>query len=111
MSNDILKACGCEPEFQEPLLRLEDPDGALAALGKALANPIRVRILRILAQRQLCHHGELADVFMLAPSTVSQHLKVLKDSGLVRASAEGARMCYCIDPRTLKLLRLLVAEL
>lgn len=111
MNQAVLKACGCEPEFQESLLKLDDPDGTLASLAKALAHPIRVRILRILAQKQACLHGDLADVFHLAPSTISQHLKVLKESGLVQATPEGPRMCYCIHPQTLRTLRVLVAEL
>ncbi len=111
MVNADFRECGCDPEFQESLLRMEDPDELLAALAKGLAHPIRVRILRILAQKQVCLHGDLADVFHLAPSTVSQHLKVLKDSGLVQATPEGSRMCYCIHPQTLRALRVLVSDL
>lgn len=111
MSQSDLKACGCEPEFRESILRLDNPDDALAQLAKALAHPIRVRILRILAQKQVCLHGDLADVFHLAPSTISQHLKVLRECGLVQGTANGARMIYCIDPQSLRTLRALVAEL
>ena len=103
--------CGCEPEFQESLLRLDDPDETLSELAKALAHPIRVRILRILAQKEMCLHGDLAGVFHLAPSTISQHLKVLREGGLLHATADGARMCYCINPQALRTLRALVAEL
>lgn len=106
-----LQECGCEPEFQESLVRMDDPDETLATLAKALGHPIRVRILRILAQKQVCLHGDLADIFHLAPSTISQHLKVLKDSGLVKGTPEGPRMCYCIHPTTLRTLRVLVADL
>lgn len=111
MSNDVLRECGCEPEFQESFLRLEDPDETLSSLAKALGHPVRVRILRILAQKQACLHGDLADVFHLAPSTISQHLKVLKDSGLVKGTPAGQCMCYCIHPATLRMLRVLVADL
>ncbi len=111
MNQTALIACGCEPEFQESLLRLDDPDDTLAELAKALAHPIRVRILRILAQKQVCIHGDLAGVFHLAPSTISQHLKVLKEAGLLKGTAEGARMVYCINPSALRTLRALIAEL
>jgi DNA-binding transcriptional ArsR family regulator len=111
MGNHDFAVCGCEPDFQESLIKLDDPDEALATLAKALAHPIRVRILRILAQKQTCIHGDLADVFHLAPSTISQHLKVLKESGIVQATPDGARMCYCIHPNTLRQLRVLVADL
>lgn len=103
--------CGCEPEFQESILRLDTPDDTLSDLAKALAHPIRVRILRILAQKQVCLHGDLAGVFQLAPSTISQHLKVLREAGLLHATADGAKVCYCINPQTLRTLRALVAEL
>ena len=111
MNQTALIACGCEPEFQESLLRLDDPDDTLAELAKALAHPIRVRILRILAQKQVCIHGDLAGVFHLAPSTISQHLKVLKEAGLLKGTADGARMVYCINPQALRTLRALIAEL
>lgn len=111
MSKAAFRECGCDPGFRESLLRLDDPDALLANLAKALGHPIRVRILRILAQKEVCLHGDLADVFHLAPSTISQHLKVLKESGLVQATPEGPRMCYCIHPQALRTLRVLVAEL
>jgi ArsR family transcriptional regulator len=55
--------------------------------------------------------GEIVEVLPLAQSTVSQHLKVLKDAGLIRGEVDGPRVCYCIEPRTLRRLRALVAGL
>ena len=92
----------------------DDPDGAtdeeIASLAKALAHPVRVQIVRLLARTEGCVN-ELVEQLPLAQSTVSQHLKVLKDAGLVRGTVEGPRTCYCIDPAGLRRLRVLVAGL
>lgn len=85
-------------------------DDALASLAKALAHPIRVQIVRILARTEGCV-SQLVEQLPLAQSTVSQHLKVLKDAGLVRGSVDGPRVSYCIDPDGLRRLRILVAGL
>jgi len=79
-------------------------------LAKALAHPMRVQIVRILAATEGCVN-ELVEQLPLAQSTVSQHLKVLKDAGLVRGTVAGPRTCYCIDPAGLRRLRVLVAGL
>lgn len=76
-------------------------DEALAAWAKALAHPARVQILRTLAERGTCVCGQIVDVLPLAQSTVSQHLKVLKEAGLVRGEIDGPRSCYCIDHEAL----------
>jgi ArsR family transcriptional regulator len=68
-----------------------------------------VVILRILAQRESCVCGELVEALPLAQSTVSQHLKVLKEAGLIRGEVDGPRVCYCIEPRALRRLKVLVA--
>ena len=69
----------------------------LSALGRALAHPARVAILGVLARRGTCICGEIVDELPLAQSTVSQHLKVLKEAGLVRGTIEGVSTCYCLD--------------
>ena len=86
-------------------------DERLAALAKAVAHPLRVRIVRILAQRESCVCGQLVDELPVAQSTVSQHLKVLKEAGLVRGEIDGPRVCYCIDPEAIQELRTLVGQL
>lgn len=88
-----------------------DADDALASLAKALAHPTRVQIVRILARTEGCVCGELVDQLPLAQSTVSQHLKVLKEAGLVRGTIDGPRVCYCIDSEGLRRLRMLIAGL
>jgi ArsR family transcriptional regulator len=101
---------GNEPDDLRPV---EGPgtDEELAALAKAVGHPVRVQILRILARRNTCICGEIVDELPLAQSTVSQHLKVLKDAGLVRGDIDGPRVCYCIEPRALRRLRALVSTL
>jgi DNA-binding transcriptional ArsR family regulator len=74
-----------------------DRDQRIAAVAKALAHPARVAILRALAKRGTCICGEIVEVLPLAQSTVSQHLKELKESGLVTGEVEGTKSCYCID--------------
>jgi DNA-binding transcriptional ArsR family regulator len=73
-------------------------DSSLADKLKALAHPARLEILRVLAERRRCVCGELVEVMPLAQATVSQHLKILKDAGLIRGEIEGRNSCYCLDP-------------
>ena len=69
----------------------------LAEFAKALAHPARIAILKVLAQRNECICGEIVDLLPLAQSTVSQHLKELKNAGLINGSVDGPRSCYCIN--------------
>ena len=78
-------------------VRDEAVDAELGLLAKALGHPARVRILRLLLARDSCFCGEIVDQLPLAQATVSQHLKVLKDAGLIRGEIEGLRTCYCAD--------------
>jgi ArsR family transcriptional regulator len=94
-----------------PVPESRSKDELLARLTWALAHPARVRILRILIQRASCICGELVGQLALAQSTVSQHLKVLKEAGLVRGEIDGPKVCYCVDPDGLRTLKELVAEL
>ena len=83
-------------------------DERLAEQLKALAHPARLRILAVLAARGSCVCGEIVEVLPLAQATVSQHLKVLKEAGLLRGRIDGPRSCYCLDPDALAALRALV---
>lgn len=69
----------------------------LATLAKALAHPARIAILQELLQKKNCQCGELVSTIGLAQPTISQHLKELKQAGLIKGSVEGVRICYCID--------------
>ena len=86
-------------------------DEELAALAKALGHPARVQIMRLLVRRDACICGDIVDELPLAQSTVSQHLKVLKEAGLVKGEIDGPRVCYCVEPRTLRRLKALVGSL
>ena len=70
----------------------------LPLVAKALASPVRLRILQTLGARGTCVCGDVVGVLGLAQSTVSQHLKVLREAGLVRGDADGTRTCFCLDP-------------
>lgn len=76
---------------------LEPDELRLARMFKALGNPVRLEILRQLADCQRCICGDIVAALPLAQSTVSQHLKVLKEAGLIRGEIEGPATCYCID--------------
>ena len=88
-----------------------EADEELATLAKALGHPARIQIVRLLARRGTCVCGEIVDELPLAQSTVSQHLKVLKDAGLVQGEIDGPRTCYCIEPKALRRLKALVGSL
>jgi ArsR family transcriptional regulator len=72
-------------------------DDTLAARAKALAHPARIQILRTLAARGTCVCGQIVDELPLAQATVSQHLKVLREAGLIKGESDGPRSCYCLD--------------
>jgi DNA-binding transcriptional ArsR family regulator len=104
----------CPPENQKADLRPiegDDADDELSTLAKALGHPARVKILRILVRKNACICGDIVEELPLAQSTVSQHLKVLKDAGLIRGDVDGPRVCYCIEPRALRRLKALVGGL
>ncbi|MEX2226217.1 MAG: metalloregulator ArsR/SmtB family transcription factor [Dehalococcoidia bacterium] len=75
------------------------------AMLRAIAHPARFRIVKLLAARQACVCGDLVDELPLAQSTVSEHLKVLKDAGIVRGTIEGPNTCYCLEPQALAWLK------
>lgn len=83
----------------------------LAKLAKALGHPARVRILRLLIGRESCMCGDIVEELPLAQSTISQHLKVLREVGLIRGEIDPPRISYRIDPATLRRLKELIADL
>jgi ArsR family transcriptional regulator, arsenate/arsenite/antimonite-responsive transcriptional repressor len=95
--------------------KLSLPDVAwaedLAKLTWALAHPARVRIVRLLLNRTSCMCGEIVEEMPLAQSTVSQHLKILKETGLVQGAIDGPRVCYCINKAAMAKLKKLIAGL
>ena len=103
--------CPTPNETIAPVLSGEAYERDLAALGKAIAHPARVRILRLLAARRTCVCGTIVSELDLAQSTVSEHLRVLKASGLVQGEVDGPRTCYCLDAQALTRLKILIAAL
>jgi ArsR family transcriptional regulator len=77
-------------------------DGDLSRYAAALAHPARIAILKTLAKRHECVCGEIVEVLPLAQSTISQHLKVLKDVGLIQGEIDGPRSCYCLNHKAVK---------
>ena len=77
-------------EFDAPLIEF-------AEFAKVMSHPARIAILKTLAEKQMCICGEIVEVLPLAQSTVSQHLKELKNMGLIKGEIEGAKSCYCLD--------------
>ena len=77
----------------------------IASVAKALAHPARVRIIAFLLSRPGCIGGEIVDEVGLAQSTVSEHLRILKDAGLVQGTIDYPRICYSLDPSALAPIR------
>jgi ArsR family transcriptional regulator len=86
-------------------------DEELAGLAKALGHPARVAIVRLLLARGECVCGGIVDRLPLAQATVSQHLKVLKEAGLVEGEIDGPRVCYCAAPEAVERLSALIDAL
>jgi len=74
-------------------------DIRVANYAKALAHPARIAILKLLIDKKACICGDIVDELPLSQSTVSQHLKELKQAGLIKGDIEGAKVCYCIDDK------------
>jgi ArsR family transcriptional regulator, arsenate/arsenite/antimonite-responsive transcriptional repressor len=87
------KYCPAQP----PIDPTADPDEELARYAKALGHPARVKILRFLMERDECVAGAIVGELPLAQSTVSQHLKVLREARLIHGEVDGTRICYCAD--------------
>ena len=81
------------------------PDEEIAQVAKAIAHPARVKILRFLLEREECVVGAIVDRIPLAQSTISQHLKVLREAGLIHGEVDGTRICYCADRTRIDRLR------
>ena len=83
----------------------------MAKIFKALGHPIRIKIIAHLKQVDQCICGEIVDILPLSQSTVSQHLKHLKEAGLVIGEIEGPRTCYCLNKEVFNQFKKIVAEL
>jgi DNA-binding transcriptional ArsR family regulator len=82
-----------------------DKQNEMAIIAKALGHPARIAILEYLIQVDTCICGDIVNELPLAQATVSQHLKELKNAGLIKGNIEGNAICYCIDENTLNKLQ------
>ena len=97
------RATGVKPSMRSML--------ELADLAKAIGHPARVQILRLLIEKNTCVCGDIVDSLPLAQATVSQHLKVLKNAGLIQGEIDGPRICYCVDHGRIAQFKTLVSSL
>jgi len=81
----------------------------IARIAKALSHPIRIAILQMLAQQECYYHGDMSEVIPVAKSTLSQHLKELKDAGLIQGELELPAVRYCINQENWKIAKTLFA--
>ena len=84
----------------DAVLKLSPEKQRLAKMLKALGNPQRFQIVEFLAQNSTCITGDIVRNTPLAQSTVSQHLKVLREAGLIHGEIEGPATCYCLNPES-----------
>ncbi len=84
---------------------------ALAKVFKALGHPTRIKIVEHLIKINSCVCGEIVNIFPFSQSTISQHLKLLKESGIVHGAVEGPKTCYCIDFDVLNKFKKYVSDL
>ncbi|WP_208028460.1 ArsR/SmtB family transcription factor [Rhabdothermincola sediminis] len=104
--------CCAAPDLSGPPAEpAELDDEQLAGMAKALGHPLRVRILRLLVERRACVTGDLVAELPVAQSTVSEHLRILREAGLVQGEIEGPRTAYCVSPAGLAAFKHAVAGL
>ena len=83
----------------------------IARLAKALGHPVRIYIVEFLSKKACCYSGDLSEILPIAKSTLSQHLKELKDAGLIKGQLETPKIRYCLDEKTWKLVKKLFKNL
>lgn len=84
---------------------------SLARFAKALSHPVRVAILQMLVRQSCCYHGDMSEVLPIAKSTLSQHLKELKNAGLIQGTLESPSTRYCINKENWTLCKHMFGEL
>jgi ArsR family transcriptional regulator len=87
-----IKAMALDKKNAFPELEVE-----IAEVARILSHPARIAILQTLAEKQSCICGEIVEVLPLSQSTVSQHLKELKEAGFIDGKIDGVKSCYCIN--------------
>ena len=82
-----------------------DKQNTIATMTKALGHPARIAIIEYLVKVDACICGDIVNELPLAQPTISQHLKELKNAGLIKGSVEGNSICYCIDEKAIERLK------
>jgi len=100
------------PKGRKAAAAFTKAEGAeLAGMLKALGHPARLALVKHLADYGTCFFGDLSEILPLAPSTISQHVSILKHAGLIEGSSDARRVCYCVKPERLELLKRLLGRL
>ena len=107
MLKKVLKQSAPPDHRPQDLLDTE----SFALLCKALGHPARVKILDHLRKIDRCVCGKIVEILPLAQSTVSEHLRILKQAGLVRGEVEGLNICYCVDTEVVETFKKMVESL
>jgi len=95
---------------QSKLKDYREEEIQLARFAKAMGHPARIAILKLLASMDTCFCGEIVEELPIAQATVSQHLKELKDAGLIQGSIEAPKIRYCIEPENWEIARKLFSD-
>ncbi len=90
---------------------ITDDQKAIARIAKAMGHPIRMYVLELLSKQACCYSGDLTEVLPIAKSTLSQHLKELKDAGLIQGEIEAPKIKYCLNQENWKLAQDLFTKL
>jgi ArsR family transcriptional regulator len=86
-------------------------DVQLASFAKAMGHPVRIQILRLLNSQACCYTGDLTEQIPLAQSTISQHLKALKDAGLIQGEILPPKVKYCLNQKNWSLAKKLLSDM
>jgi predicted transcriptional regulator len=87
-----------------------DKQELIARFGNALGHPVRVSILQLLSNQSCCYHGDMSEELPVANSTLSQHLKVLREAGLIQGEINPPKIKYCINKENWKLAKNIMTE-
>ena len=90
---------------------ISEDQKAMARYAKAMGHPIRMYVLELLSKQTCCYSGDLTEVLPIAKSTLSQHLKELKDAGLIQGEIEGPKIKYCLNQENWKVAQSLFSSL
>ena len=82
----------------------------IAHIAKALAHPVRIAILQMLADQVCCYHGDMSEVIPVAKSTLSQHLKELREAGLIQGTITPPSVKYCINQENWQIAKVLIGD-